>query len=330
MSSREKVLRAVSRKGPVPFPKHLRLCPDLVRHFRNLTGQNDLDAYFGLDLKWIYCNRPAEFDFASDLTQAEFDALFDFDIVARRAEEVRGAGLAVVSGYEPGTFEQAHAMYGMEGLFVQLMEDPGATSRFLTRIARNKARVAVGYARAGVDIVFIGDDMGSQRGLLINQQMWHEFFRPPLEIIIGAIRSTTPDIAIAYHSCGCIQPLIPALIEAGIDVLESVQPECNNIPEIVRAFGDRLSFWGCIGAQSTMARGTSQQVQDAICDLTALFPNLSGLIVAPAHTLEADTSPENVTAFIEALNQVNQRADAVLNEKARSAPEMPSIFLSNP
>jgi uroporphyrinogen decarboxylase len=308
MDARTKLLRAVRRSGPVPFPKHLRLCPALQAHFRAATGAEDLDAHFGLDMKWVSCGRPEEFDWGGELSAHEFSAQFDFDVVARRADGLHATDMAVVSGYEPGTFEEAHGQLGMESFFVRLMENPRGTAAWLARIARNKARVASAYARAGVDIVFIGDDMGSQRALLMSEQMWHEYLRSPLETIIAEVRSASAEVPIAYHSCGHIGPLIPALIETGIDVLESVQPECNDVPRLVRDFGGSLSFWGCIGAQSTMARGTPAEVRKAVLDLAAAFPGRSGLIIAPAHTLEPDTPPENVTAFLEAVAEADEVA----------------------
>lgn len=315
MTSREKVLRAIARQGPAPFPKHLRPCPELAEQLRRMIGTSDLECSLGLDMRWVYCGRPQAFEYDQELSQRDFDAAFDFEQVARQAEAVRAAGLAAVSGYEMGTFEHAHDIRGMDGLFVSLLTDPKEARSFLTRIARNKARIAAAYARAGVDLVFIGDDIGSQRALLMSEEMWQEFFRPPLEMIIAEARAAVPEIKIAYHSCGHVEPLVPGLIEAGIDVLESVQPECNNVPRIVRGYCDRLAFWGAVGAQSTMPRGTPGQVRDAVLALTALFPQGSGLIVAPAHTLEVDTPPENVLAFVDAVAEADRRA-----ADAHSAP----------
>lgn len=308
MTSRQKVLRAVSRQGPAPFPKHLRPCPELAEELRRMIGAEDVESALGLDMQWVYCGRPKEFAYDQELSQRDFDAPFDFGQVARRAEAVRAAGLAAVSGYEMGTFEHAHDIRGMDGLFVSLLADPKEAGSFLGQIARNKARVAAAYARAGVDLVFIGDDMGSQRALLVSEEMWQEFFRPPLEMIIAEARSAVPEARIAYHSCGHIEPLIPGFIEAGIDVLESLQPECNDVPRVVRTYCDRLAFWGAVGAQSTMPQGTPEQVRDSVLSLTALFPQGSGLIVAPAHTLEVDTPPENVLAFVDAVAEADWRA----------------------
>jgi uroporphyrinogen decarboxylase len=300
------VLRAATRLGPAPFPRHLRPCPTLVDHFHASTGSNDTEALFGLDLRWIACGRPDRFEFGAELSRAEFDGLFDFDRVARAADDTRGAGLGVVSGYECGTFEQAHEMRGLEGLLVSLMTEPDETKRFLERIAVNKARIAAGYARAGVDIVFIGDDMGSQRALLVREEIWHRFFRPALQHIVDEVRAVRPDALIAYHSCGHVEPLVAHLVEVGIDILEPIQPECNDVALLVRTFGDRLAFWGGIGAQSTMARGTPDDVKQAVFELTRLFGPNTGLIVAPAHTLEPDTPPESLTAFAEAVDEVNR------------------------
>lgn len=307
-SGRDRVLRAVARRGPAPFPRHLRPSPALARHFRRETGSDDLDAWFGLDLRWTYCGRPGRFAFDAELSRGGFDALFDFERVARQADAWRAAGLAVVSGYECGTFEQAHEERGLEDLLVDVMTEPAETRGFLDRISANKARIAAGYARAGVDIVFIGDDMGSQRALLVREETWQAFFRPPLERIVAAAREVRPDVTIAYHSCGHIEPLVPHLIACGVDVLESIQPECNDVPALVRAHSHQLAFWGGIGAQSTMARGTPREVRAAVLRLTGLFGPGTGLIVAPAHTLEPDTPPANVVAFVEAVDEANRLA----------------------
>lgn len=310
LTSRDKVLRAVSRQGPAPFPKHLRPSLELSEVLRRISGAEDLESHFGVDMRWVYCPRTQDFPYDRELSQEEFSRFFDFDQAARQVEQVQAAGLAAASGYEMGTFEQAHDMRGMEGLFISLLTDPKEATSFLARIGRNKARIAAGYALAGVDLVFIGDDMGSQRGLLMSEQMWSEYFRPPLEMIIQEVRSAVSGARIAYHSCGHIEPLISGLIEAGIDVLESLQPECNDVPRIIRAYHDRLSFWGGVGAQSTMARGTPEQVRSAVLELARLLPPQSGLILAPAHTLERDTPPENVLAFVEAVAEADRLAAA--------------------
>jgi len=308
MTSRDKVLRAVTRRGPTPFPKHARPCAALSEHFRQKLRVTDLDAALGFDMRWLACERPARADLGRRWPASEFHAAFRFAEVARAADDLRERGIATVSSYECGTFEEAHALRGMDDLMVSLIEQPAATRRWLMEIDANKARIAAGYASAGVDIVFIGDDMGSQRALLVSEDMWSDFFRPPLERIIDAIREARPHVAIAYHSCGHIEPLVPALLEAGIDVLESVQPECNDVPRLVAAFHGRLAFWGCIGAQSTMARGTAAEVREAVLSTAALFPPGSGWIVAPAHTLEPDTPPQNLEAFLDAVEEADRLA----------------------
>jgi hypothetical protein len=74
LSGREKVLRAIARMGPAPFPRHLRPCPALADHFRALAGADDLDALFGLDLRWIHCGRPAGFEFDAERFNASWAA----------------------------------------------------------------------------------------------------------------------------------------------------------------------------------------------------------------------------------------------------------------
>jgi uroporphyrinogen decarboxylase len=97
--------------------------------------------------------------------------------------------------------------------------------------------------------------------------------------------------------------MIPYLIEAGVDVLNPVQPECMDFKEIHAKYGDRLSFHGTIGTQTTMPFGTPEEVREAVFRNLEIAGRNGGLFVAPTHMLEPEVPIENVVAYINACRE---------------------------
>jgi len=219
----------------------------------------------------------------------------------KQVEAIQSAGYAAVSNYECGSYEQACGLRGQEQFLMDLAGDPELAEELLRRIAEIKARIAVGYVQAGVDVVWIGDDLGTQRGLVFSPQTWRKMIRPPLQHIVNAIRRARDDVIIAYHSCGHVEPLVGELVEIGIDVLESVQPEANDVAQLKARHGGRLAFWGTMGAQSTFSRGTAEEVRAEVRQRIAVLGKGGGLMLGPAHVLEPEVPVENVLAFVEEI-----------------------------
>ena len=121
--------------------------------------------------------------------------------------------------------------------------------------------------------------------------------------MIDAAREVKPDLIVFYHSCGYVEPMIPYLIEAGIDVLNPIQPECMDFGEIYQKYGDRLSFHGTIGTQSIMPFGTPEEVKAQVKKNLDIAGKKGGLFVAPTHMIEPEVPWENILAYVEACRE---------------------------
>lgn len=171
----------------------------------------------------------------------------DADTLTQCREQTRmlqNRGLAVCSAYFCGVFEQMKSWYGDVDTMTMPFDDPARLERELQKITAWKKEVYGAYARAGVDIVWIGDDLGTQKSLIISPDQYRQWYRPCHKNIVATIRDIRPDVRIAFHCCGYVTPLIPDLIDLGIDILEAVQAECMDIRLLKREFGRDLSFWG--------------------------------------------------------------------------------------
>jgi uroporphyrinogen decarboxylase len=231
------------------------------------------------------------------------DRIPDLPALARAVEAIKDRDLAAVSQYECGTFEQGHALMGMEPLLAAMYTAPDLVRVLFDRISDVKARMAEAYVKAGVDILFIGDDIGIQAGPVMPPSMWREFLIPPLEKIITRARVVRPDVPIAYHSCGAVAFAVEGLADAGVTILQSVQPEANDTAQLKRDHGERLAFWGGVGSQSTMSHGTPEDVKAEAKRLMETVGKGGGFICSPAHFVEPESPLENLDAFMEAIDE---------------------------
>lgn len=180
--------------------------------------------------------------------------------------------------------------------------DPKA-SFILDKITGISIARAEAYARAGADVICMGDDVGMQNSTMMSRDMYREWLQPRLAQVIAAAKRIKPDVLIMYHSCGFVTPFIPDLMEAGVDILNPVQPECMDFASIHAEFGDRLSFNGTLGTQTTMPFGSAEDVRNTVRRNLDLAGETGGLVVCPTHVLEPEVPWENVEAYIRACKE---------------------------
>lgn len=151
----------------------------------------------------------------------------------------------------------------------------------------------------GVDIIYLGDDFGSQTQMLISPAMFREFFKPRYAKLYSAFRKLNPNIKIAHHSCGHIWPIIEDFIEIGLDIINPVQPLAMDPLEMKRQFGNHLTLWGTVDEQRVLPFGTVEDVANEVkLRLKTVAPG-GGFILSPAHNVQGDTSLANILAVYE-------------------------------
>ena len=232
----------------------------------------------------------------------DFDEEYRYQNIRDKNLELHDKGLA--TAYFAGSiFETAWYMRNMEQLFVDIMTEPATSNFLLDRITDIVAGSARHLAGADIDLLILGDDIAMQTGMMMSLEMWREVFKPRLMQVIQAAKEVKPDILVFYHSDGNVWDAIPDLIEAGIDVLNPVQPECMDPARVKREFGDRLSFFGTISVQKTMPFGTPDDIRAEVKLRMETIGRNGGLLLSPSHVLQPDTSWENIVAFFEAVEE---------------------------
>lgn len=228
----------------------------------------------------------------------------DYTELTKRAQEIVAAGFLPEVHMAFTIWEQSWYIRGMEGLMLDMADDDPKATFLLDTITENACRRIEAYAHAGAEHIHLGDDVGTQHGLMMSKTMYREWIKPRLAKVIAAAKAINPEVIISYHSCGYVTPLIEDFIEAGIDVLNPVQPECGmDFADIHADFGDRLSFWGTIGTQSTMPFGTPDEVKREVWKNLDVAGSKGGLWCAPTHILEPEVPWENIIAYVEACRE---------------------------
>jgi uroporphyrinogen decarboxylase len=209
-----------------------------------------------------------------------------------------------IVGVTPTTiFECAWALRGYEQLMIDMATDPGRANRVMDFPFRYHLSVTQRLVRMGVDMIWLGDDVGGQNSMLMSPRMWRTYLKPRMAELIGSLRAINPKIKIAYHTDGVVYPIIPELIEIGIDVLNPIQPMAMDPVRLKNEYGDRLCFWGSMDIQRTIPFGTPQEVKEEVLLRLRTIGRGGGLLIGPTHNLQLDTPLENFWALINTIQQ---------------------------
>lgn len=220
-----------------------------------------------------------------------------------QVEEIHEKGLAAVGNMQVTIWETAWYIRGMENLMVDMSCEPEIAEWVFDKVTEQSVFRAQCFAKAGVDILFLGDDIGMQHGPMMGKELYREWIWPRLKKVIDAAKAINPEIIVFYHSCGDATTFIPDLIEAGVDVLNPVQSECMDFKEIYEQYGGKISFHGTIGTQTTMPFGTPEEVKKDVWENLDIAREKGGVFVAPTHLLEPEVPWENILAYVEACRE---------------------------
>ena len=224
-----------------------------------------------------------------------------------QAKQYHGEGYAVV--VDPavgGILEQPSYLCGLEKYIADIHGNPG----FSEQVAESCTVFLCDFweewlAGVGewVTVVMLGDDFGMQDRMLISPRTWRKLIKGRLERVVKTIKKAA-DVKVMIHSCGSIKPVIQDIIDAGIDILNPVQPRARDMDhvQLKKEFGNQVCFHGGIDIQEVLPAGTEQEVKKEVERVfSSLGSDGTGYIFSPAHNVQADVPPENIKAMFEWL-----------------------------
>ena len=200
-----------------------------------------------------------------------------------------------------GLFERTWAMRGFENAMMDASGDPGFFEELLEAIVVHQLAIVRRLLELPLHAIFFTDDWSYQEGVILGAERWRRMVKPRLARLYAAVHESGR-FAIG-HCCGSVAEILPDLVEIGLDVYESVQPEARgNDPYLMkRRYGNDMAFWGGLGSQSTIPFGTPESIRVEIDRLCREMGRGGGFILAPSKGLMSGTPTENAAAVVEAF-----------------------------
>lgn len=206
----------------------------------------------------------------------------------------------VIGDIEVTVFSLAHQLVGMEKLLVDMMMEADYVVPLFEACAEFQTQVGLRLIEKGVDAIWFGDDFGTQVSLIIPPETFREQLKPHYKRMVDRFRQARPDIIPILHCDGAVAELLDDIREIGFEVFNPVQPGVpGHLPaEMKERFGNQFIFWGAVDQQDLLPKGTDEELTADIREKIAVLGNGGGYMIAPAHIIQHDVSPERVMKFI--------------------------------
>jgi uroporphyrinogen decarboxylase len=216
-----------------------------------------------------------------------------------------GKDFFVIGDVEISLFEMAWHLTGLEKYMIGMLCDEPWLDLLNDRVEEWSTGLALQLAKAGVDAIWFGEDLGSQTSTLISPEDWRSRFKPRHKRMIEKIRMENPDIIVIMHSDGAVAPLLDDFIEIGVDVYNPVQPNVSGSDprELKNKYGEKICFFGGIDQQSLLPSGDINMIRSEIKERINILGKNRGYLLAPAHILQPDVSTATIQAMIQAAKE---------------------------
>lgn len=299
------------------FEVDLRLVSPVLLKQPHADPKHGIDRrdIFGTGYKNVANNTGGVYSEACDLVLARIRTMenvnahpwpspddWDYSGISAQIEQVKDYAVVLGSASVPDIINSVGRGRGMEQVLIDIAtEDEVGTAIIDHRVDfyYELCRRGLESGQGRIDILHLGEDLGTQKGPTVSPAMFDSFFRPRIQRFIDLAHSYGAKAML--HSCGSTRLLQPRLIEMGLDILDSVQPEPVGMdPEgLKNDFGDKLTYCGMLSTQHTLPHGTLEQCRaEARHRINAIGRN-GGYFFAPAHCIQPDTPLENVLAVYE-------------------------------
>jgi len=225
-----------------------------------------------------------------------------FSITKEDMHRYKEEGYWVVGNFGIDAFWcQAWYLRGFNQLTIDLFANPEFVEKLMSKLLEYYVGVGRKLAEFGVDQANIYDDIACQTGMIVSPRLWRRYIKPQYRILIEALKPRVRYIF--FHSDGDLRPVIPDLIEIGVNILNPVQPDCMDLAELKKLYGDELTLWGGLSVQDTLPHGRVEDVKREVKKTIKSCAARGGFVLGTSNNITQDTPTRNFLAIYEAAKE---------------------------
>jgi len=196
-------------------------------------------------------------------------------------------------------YERAWSLRGIENLLVDMCLSEKETHALLGRILDHHLQLLDTALEYDFEAMYFGDDWGQQRGLIMGPDMWRKYIKPGIAKLYEKVKSKGKFVV--QHSCGDIREIMGELLDMGLDVYNTVQPEIYDLKKLKAEYGRHLTFYGGVSTQQFLPTATENESRDMAKWMLDVMGTDGGFIFAPTHSVTPDIPVENVLAMVDVV-----------------------------
>lgn len=237
------------------------------------------------------------FEIPDPLADSQYD---DF----RKKKRLYGDEKWLIGSCQISIFEACWYLRGLAQFMMDMALEPDYAAALMDKVMQFPLHATKKFIELGADMVWFGDDISMQTGMMMSIDMWRQYFKERYATLFSVCKKANPNIKIAYHSCGNCEEILDDMIEIGLDVLNPLQPMAIDPFEVKKRYGSRLALFGGVCVQRLMPYGSPEEIRNMVRRLIRECGRGGGYILAPAHHIQADTPLDSIRVLYDAaLNQ---------------------------
>ena len=331
MLKKDVIIQAIQHRDPAYIPWNIELTQQFARKVRGEKGAADPELFFENHMlrRKYKKNKKITDDYELDLFGVtgedardggdvgnivhfpllegepadyrfpEVNIPFAKEVVRQLLDDTEGRFrmFSITMGY----FERLWSLFSMEEALANMITDEKLTLEVLDKVEEHHHKLLDAVLDYDYEAVYFGDDWGQQKGLIMGPNLWRRLIKPGVKRIFEHIKSKGKYIVL--HSCGDLREIMGDLIEMGVDVYNTVQPEIYDLDVLKREYGKDITFYGGISTQQFLPTATREESKDMARRMIERVGRGGGYILSPTHAVTPDIPIENVEAIIEAAKE---------------------------
>jgi len=209
-----------------------------------------------------------------------------------------GKDYGIIGAVACSMLEGAWYLRGLDNLLMDLASEPDFVEDLLDHTMNHSLVLSRELVRMGVDILWWGDDFSVESGPIMSPPLFRRMLKPRYAKVFAELRGINPRVKIAFHCDGKVEWALDDLVEAGVDILNPLQPDVNDVAAVKKRYGKKLSFWGNVDTRHVMSAGTATQVVEEVKNVIRTLSPGGGHLLSSNHTIQATPrAVENTIAF---------------------------------